>query len=211
MRICTRSLASRLLKRLVEQEHLGIAHDGAAHGDALALAAGKRLRPPAEQFRNIENARGIFDTLPDLGLGHAPHAEPERHVLEHRHVRIQRVALEHHGDIAVLRRDIVDDAAADADVAVRHVLKARDHPQRRGLAAARRADQRHEFGIGNLKADPAHGLVIAVSLDHISQQYISHSEILSIPVRRVHAALCGCRFFAPISPSKNPSRSSAIT
>ena len=36
-------------ERLVEQEHVGVAHDGAAHGDALALAAGKLRRPPLQQ------------------------------------------------------------------------------------------------------------------------------------------------------------------
>ena len=35
-------------QRLVEQEHLRIAHDGAAHGDALALTAGKLARIAVE-------------------------------------------------------------------------------------------------------------------------------------------------------------------
>ena len=96
-------------QRLVEQEHLGIAHDGAAHGNALALAAGQRLGLALEQFLDVEDARGLVDALLDLGLGIALEAEAERHVLRHRHVRIERVVLEHHGDVAVLRRHIVDD------------------------------------------------------------------------------------------------------
>ena len=51
-------------QRLVEQEHLGIAHDGAAHGDALALAAGELLRAAREQFGDVEDAGGIVDALP---------------------------------------------------------------------------------------------------------------------------------------------------
>ena len=35
-------------ERLVEQEHLGLAHHGAGHGDALALAAGKLARLAVE-------------------------------------------------------------------------------------------------------------------------------------------------------------------
>ena len=35
-------------ERLVEQEHLRMAHDGAPDGDALALAAGKLARLPLE-------------------------------------------------------------------------------------------------------------------------------------------------------------------
>jgi hypothetical protein len=43
-RIWTRRLGVEVRQRLVEQEGLGLAHDGAAHGDALALTAGERLR-----------------------------------------------------------------------------------------------------------------------------------------------------------------------
>jgi hypothetical protein len=42
IRISTRSRVE-VRERLVEQEHLGVAHDGAADGDALALAA-RQLR-----------------------------------------------------------------------------------------------------------------------------------------------------------------------
>ena len=95
-------------QRLVEQEHLGIAHDGAAHGDALALAAGELLRPAREQFGDVEDAGGVVDALLDLGLGKFAQLEAERHVFADRHVRIERVVLEHHGDVAVLRRQVVD-------------------------------------------------------------------------------------------------------
>jgi len=45
-------------------------------------------------------------------------------------VWVKRVILEHHGDIAVLRRHVVDDFATDHDVAVGDILQASDHPQR---------------------------------------------------------------------------------
>jgi hypothetical protein len=41
-------------QRLVEQEHLRVAHDGAAHGDALALAARQFARPAIEQMRQFQ-------------------------------------------------------------------------------------------------------------------------------------------------------------
>jgi hypothetical protein len=53
-----------------------------------------------------------IDALMDLLLGHLPQLQPERHVLVHRHVRVQGVVLKHHRDVAVLRRDVVDDALA---------------------------------------------------------------------------------------------------
>ena len=41
-------------QRLVEQEHLGIAHDGAPERDALALPAGQRMRLAVQRRRQPE-------------------------------------------------------------------------------------------------------------------------------------------------------------
>jgi hypothetical protein len=43
-------LGVEVRQRLVEQEHLRVAHDGAAHGDALALAAGELARVAVEEL-----------------------------------------------------------------------------------------------------------------------------------------------------------------
>ncbi len=57
-------------QRLIEQEHLGIAHDGASHGDALALAAGQLPGITIEQRRQSENFGGSLDPLLDfIGAG----------------------------------------------------------------------------------------------------------------------------------------------
>ena len=56
-------LGVEVRQRLVEQEHLRIAHDGAAHRHALALAAGQRLRLAVQQLGDVENARGMVDAL----------------------------------------------------------------------------------------------------------------------------------------------------
>ena len=127
-------------QRLVEQKNLGIAHDGAAHGDALALAAGELLGAAREQFGDVENAGSVVDPLLDLGLGEFAQLEPERHVFGDRHVRVERVVLEHHGDVAVLRRQVVDHGPADRDFAVGDLLQARNHPQCGALAATGRAN-----------------------------------------------------------------------
>ena len=46
-------------QRLVEQEGLRLAHDGAADGDALALAAGELARLAVEIVGEVEHARGV--------------------------------------------------------------------------------------------------------------------------------------------------------
>jgi len=65
-------------------------------------------------------------------------------------VRIKRVILEHHRGVALLGRQIVDNAIGDADFAGADVLKPSNHPQQRGLAAARWADQHDELAIPDL-------------------------------------------------------------
>ena len=161
-------------QRLVEQKDLRVAHDGAAHRDALALAAGQRLRLAVQQLGDVENARRIVDALLDLVLGELAQLQPERHVLERRHVRVKRVILKHHGDVAVFRRQVVDDLAADIDVARGDFLEARDHAQRGRLAAARWADQHDEFVVGDIEIDAAHRLDVVVALGHLTQCDFGH-------------------------------------
>ena len=57
----------------------------------------------------------LLDPLLDVGLGDLAQLQPERDVVADRHVRIERVALEDHRDVAILRRDVVDDAVADPE------------------------------------------------------------------------------------------------
>ena len=47
-------------QRLVEQEHLRVAHDRAAHRHALSLAAGELARIAVEVGREIEDLRGLL-------------------------------------------------------------------------------------------------------------------------------------------------------
>ncbi len=88
-------------QRLVEQENLRLAHDGAADGDALPLAPGQFLRPAVKQILELQYAGSLGNLAVDLGPGDAEHLQGEAHVFGNRHVRIERVGLEHHGDAAV--------------------------------------------------------------------------------------------------------------
>ena len=157
-------LGVEVRQRLVEQEDLGVAHDGAAHRDALALAAGELARHARCQQVDVEDARGVVDPAADLGLGDAAVAQRERHVLEHRHVRVERVVLEHHGDVAILGIELVDDPAVDRDLAGSDVLEAGDHAQQRALAAARGADEDDELVVGDVEVHAMHDGDVAIRL-----------------------------------------------
>ena len=66
-------------------------------------------------------------------------AQRKADVPAHVHVRVEREQLEHEGDVALARRAEGDVLAVEADAARGRQLEPGDHPQRRRLAAARRA------------------------------------------------------------------------
>ena len=93
------------------------------------------------------------DLLVDDRLVLARHLQREGDVLRHRHVRIERVGLEHHGELALGRRLAGHVAAVDVDRAAAGVLQPGDQPQQRGLAAARRADEDDELAVLDVEVD----------------------------------------------------------
>ena len=167
-------------ERLVHEEHGGLAHDRPAERDALALAAGELLGLAVQQLLQLEDARGVVDALVDVGLGHLAQLEAEREVVADRHVRVERVALEDHGDVAILRGDVVDDPVADQELALGDLLEPGDHPQARGLPATGGADEHHELAVADLEVEVRHGGHVAVLLEHVIKGHGCHEET-SVP------------------------------
>ena len=146
-------LGVEVRERLVHQEHLRLAHDGPAHGDALALAAGEVLRLAVEVRLEVEQPRRLAHPCGPLLLGDLLLLEGEAHVLGDRQLRVQRVVLEDHGDVAVARPDAADVAVADEDRAVVERLEAGEHPQRGRLARARRPDEHEQLAVVDLEVE----------------------------------------------------------
>ena len=136
-------------QRLVHQEDLRITHDGAADSDTLALAARKRLGLTVEVLGDTQDLGSGANLAVDLVLGDLLELKRKRHVLVHRHIGVQSIALEHHGNVAVLGRHVVDALAVDEHVTRSDVLQAGDHAHRRGLTAARRADENDKLLVVN--------------------------------------------------------------
>ena len=155
-------------ERFVEQEDLRLAHDGAADGDALALAARELLGLALQQRLDAEDFGGALHALLDLGLGRPRRFEAEGEVLVHRHMRVERIGLEHHGDAALGRRHLVHALAVDHQVAAGDRLEPGDHAQQGGLAAARRADEHGELARLDGEVDAVDDLDLAVALDDVA-------------------------------------------
>ena len=143
---------------LVEQEGDGVADDGAADRDALALAAGELAGAALEEGVDLEHAGGVGDAAGDLGAGQAGVLETEGEVLAHGHVRVEGVGLEDHREAAVGGADLGDVRAVDGDGAGGRAVEAGDEAEQGGLAAAGGADEDDELAVGDLERDVADDL-----------------------------------------------------
>ena len=148
-------------ERLVEEEDLRITDDGAAERNALTLTTGQSLRLTGEQLLNAQDLSSFTNQLVDLVLRLLAQLQTERHVVIHGHVRIERVVLENHRDVAILRSNVIDQTVADVELALRDLFKARDHAQGGGLTAAGRTDQNDELLILDVEAEVGNGSNIA--------------------------------------------------
>ena len=94
-------LGVEVRQRLVHEERRRLAHDRSAHRHPLALAPGQHPRLAVEELGEPEDVGRVPDTRVDLLLVHLPQSQPEGDVLVDGQVRVQRVALEHHRDVAL--------------------------------------------------------------------------------------------------------------
>src|SRR6266542_1322087 len=88
--------------------------------DSLPLAAGELARLAREEMLDAEQRRGPLGLRLLLRLLDALRLQREDDVLVDGEVRIERVALEDHGDAALARGEVVDDPAADEDRSEEH-------------------------------------------------------------------------------------------
>src|SRR5262245_7417435 len=132
------------------------------------------MGPAVEERLDRENSRRATDGGRDLRVRHAAILQPEGQVVAHAHVLIERVILEYHRDVAVLRLKVVHDPPADGDGAAADFLEAGDHAQRRRFAATRWAYQHAKLAIFDGKIDVLDCDHVAVNLVHIGEYDVGH-------------------------------------
>ena len=142
-------------ERLVHEEGLRLAHDRAAHGHALALAAGEVGGLAVEVRLEVEDLGRLGHAAVDLVGLLLAQLQREAHVVAHAHVRVQGVVLEDHRDVAILGREVVDDLPADLQVALGDVLEPGDHAQRGRLPAPRGPDEHEKLAVRDLAGSGA--------------------------------------------------------
>src|SRR5215207_115615 len=116
---------------------------------------------------DLDLAGGLPDCGRDLGAAQLRHLEREGDVLEDRHVGIERVALEDHGDVAVAGVEGGDVLAVDEDAAGGRHVEAGENAQCRALARPGRTEQRKELARIDLEVDVFERAEAPVHLDDL--------------------------------------------
>ena len=114
-------------KRLVKQEDARLADNCTSERDTLLLTAGKRLRTSVQQMLDVEDLGGLFHSSFNLFFSDLAQLQAERHVVEHGHMRVQSIVLEHHRDVSVLRGNVVHALVFDEQLSVGNLFQTRDH------------------------------------------------------------------------------------
>src|SRR3954447_9012211 len=120
---------------------------------------------------DAKQPRGPLDFFDDLLAGDALRTQRKGDVVAHRIVGIEAIALKHHCNAAGAWRDVVDDVAADQEIAAGLLLEAADDAEKRRLAAAGRAEQHHELAIGHVERNAVNGWDTGEVLDNVPSQY----------------------------------------
>ena len=140
-------------RRLVKQEQIRRAHQGARQPQLLLHAPGKLARQPISELRQVRHVQQSLVALAPHVHGHALQVGVQIQVLLHRQVFVQAKPLRHVAD-AVLHllglRGRVQPQHAQL-TAVRSQQGCRQ-PQQRRLARAIRPHQRHQTALRHLQA-----------------------------------------------------------
>jgi hypothetical protein len=132
-------------QRLIQQQQLGLLHQRTCERDALPLSAGQLVGFALGKLRQLDQRQHVGHALGDFRGRQLVLLQTEGDVLLHRHVRKQRIRLEHHVDRPLVRRNARHVRAIDPDAAAGGFLETGEHAQQRGLAAARAAEQAEQF------------------------------------------------------------------
>ena len=152
-RICTRSFASRFERGSSIRKTLGTR--------TIARPIATRWRCPPESCPGLRSRYSVSPSKAATSLTRFSRTlfftlairKRKADVRRHREIRIQRVVLEDHRDVALLGREVGDVAVADEDRPGVDLLEAGEHPQRRRLSGAGWAHQHHELPVGDVQIE----------------------------------------------------------
>ena len=128
-------------ERLVEEQHAGLEDERPGQRHALLLTAGELARVPSSERAEPHQLEHPLDARPQLGRAHPAPAKTEGDVLEHGHVREQRVRLEDQPEIAAMHGHPRDVLAREDHLPAVGLDEPSHRSQERALATARGTEE----------------------------------------------------------------------
>jgi hypothetical protein len=150
-------------QRLVHQQDARVEHDRPRDRHALLLAAGELLRIAAFVTAQLHEVEHALHLRPPRRAADAALLQGEADILGHRQMREQRVALEHHADVAAIGWQGGDRLRVDEDLAGARPLEPGDQHQRGRLAGAGGAEEGDELACGDVEVEGGDGAVRPVA------------------------------------------------
>ena len=190
-------------ERFVEQQHLGLEHEGPCQGDALRLAPGERPRALVAERRDVEPLEPSLDARAVRLVAETAEPQSERDVVRDGHVGQER-ALEDRRHppplgqrVSRVHRTVVEPHGTPGGT-----LEQPGDPQERRLAAAIRADHGQDLAAG--KAERGHvehggaavGHLYARQLDDRRRRHVGRTWI---EPRWIENSQCRSRSISRIS------------
>ena len=167
-------------QRFVQQEHAWATDQGPRQRHALLLTTGKVRGQTLEQVIDLEHGRDFVHPAANGCARFSLYLEREGDVVEHVHVWIQSVGLEHDADVAPLRRPAGDVFVAEEyPPAIDNVQPAHGE-QRRRFAAARRTEQREHLAVLDFEIHRIDDGVFAEALGKVFDQN-AHQPLVPPP------------------------------
>ena len=171
-------------KRLIKEQETRLGDNRAGQRSTLLLPP-RKIGRQLVRFRGQAHERENFvHPVVDLGLVDLPDFQRISDVLGHRHMRPNSVTLEHHTNVALLRRQEQAfgrrgiDHITDADTSAINAVQSRNTHQGGGLATTRRSQQGQKGPFGNGKRNIVHRTVIPKILHQILDFQVSAGILL---------------------------------
>ncbi|MNC37815.1 hypothetical protein D3C75_863960 [compost metagenome] len=95
-----------IAERLIEQQQIRLDDQCPGNRHPLALSAGQCSRESFLKTAQTDNFQHPCHPLPDLRLLQLAQPEAERHIVVHRQMREQRIALKHKAEIPLFYRNL---------------------------------------------------------------------------------------------------------
>jgi hypothetical protein len=138
--------------------------------------------------------RGFLNPLVDLAFGKLAQLQAERHVFIHVHMRVEGIALEHHRDVPIFGRDVVNAAIANVQITLGDFLQSGNHPQRRRFSAAGRPDEDEKLPILNVQMKIIYRCYIfAINFVYVVQCHFCHARGTSLNNRGADSEVFFCK------------------